>query len=358
MHPREFTRSWVGPQTLPNLPPGRASVDPVRLAIAISRAHLVLPPDASRSLFGRKVGQWAIYRYTPILRTDVPMRLLAPVSNSDRRKVGIIAEDFGLGFAVMSCRAAGVGPLISKWEMAHRDWRRWLREIMDRRGYRPVLPRRWTRSMKGADFVGFGEALGTWVACEAKGTTLRPTPGWLRGVATKAVSQAGTTAGALPSFAGNRPLKVACLTHISVGRWMSRVTLVDPPELEAEDDATVPHEVMREMAFAAHFNWLAAFLGLPASPWRARRTFRSRSVGDRSLVGGQELSIEVSDGQPRTIVLGISPEVVDAARAGDMQALDDLAAERVGGTDWLVGMTSDTHRGVSVGRTRSVPPLE
>jgi hypothetical protein len=151
---------------------------------------------------------------------------------------------------------------------------------------------------------------------------------------------------------------MASLTHISVGRWMSRVTLIDPPDPGVEGEAIIPHEVMREMAFAAHFNWLAAFLGLPASPWRSRRRFRSTIVGDRVLMGGQELSIEVSDGSRRTIVLGVAPDVVDAARAADMSTLDMLAAERVGGMDWLLGMTSESHHDVSVVGSRGVRPLE
>jgi hypothetical protein len=341
----EYRDNWAKTGQQPLVP--YAPVDEAMLFGCIARAGT---PNVPGLALGSWYARWPYLRYGPLVvrspaRSAVPLRLLAAVRQMDQRKLTILAEDFGVGFAAHHLGRIDVAEFVTKQELA--TVKRRLALLAGRWGVQPSIVRKVSRALGvalgGSDFVGYSPTIGagTWILWEAKGLySIAQTPE--RAMA-KGKSQNAVASKALVGVV--TPISLVSVTQVGFKGTTRPLTIVDtgdpPPETSLEEDA---HgrvtNLLRDAVAEVHYEWVASFLGVPPF-WKAQSVDHVVSrVGEVPTVFTSVMDIGDPEGDgPRRLTLGLRQDRLGALVRGDLDAMSEWPLP--GPDGWLGGLVGE-----------------
>jgi len=345
---RTFEARWRAMAPPPGLDAGSNAIGLGHFFRYVTRAQ---DPNVPGLALGRRVpgyAAWPYFRYAPMIASQPRLALSDWAGELDARKKGIVAEDFGLGFAMLACMRLGVMGLLTKWEFAQTARYEALEKRLVDLGISGAKDVRKAaealgNGLRGVDFVGYAPSSDKWVLCESKGSMGAPATDkailaahekWIAAATAlpEKISDvpAGIEHGLVQAVSTDRRLRGAGISNtikLVAATWLaqepdqSSVDYVDP-DVERFVDGELGI-ALTELVLEGHYDWIAGFLGVPGGLWAGRtvdgNSSRANLLGDVAFA--REVVIPLGPDRSWRLRVGLDPSLVPHLLAGDIEAL-------------------------------------
>jgi hypothetical protein len=352
-----LARGFEAPSRLPD---GEPTVRLADLFLDICRGQDPNIPGFSAASSVPAYTLWPYLRYSPLVADTWDFRLIEGVRGIDGRKKGIIAEDLGIGFSVGACDMLGGLPVITKWEAAQESRRdAWAAQIASEKAI-PIqdavqVSIKLGGTLSGADFVGYSTTERAWLICESKGSLERPRKPesilsdlrdsnrdlgvtasgeprkpepLLKGIRQKR----DTAAAAAKAGVSVVPLLVYTSAATAADRHVTTVDYIDPdPTSEQLQVLGTYGEFAADFIAAAHYEWVAAVLGLEGSPWGNQLARRDTIQIPRSraqVAYSRVVRLDLAPDLTVQVLIGIAADLVEILERRDVAGLREWSANR------------------------------